>query len=101
MTNKRLENALTKAMEYWGLMQKSAGDEGAEFAEMFEQQYYVFINELRHWFLNLENKPSTLEEAEQLPEIVELFAQLPDPLHINLITDLEEIVDGIEPERFD
>ena len=88
-------------MEDWEMMSKTFDDEGADWAERFEHHFYLFIDELKKWFNTLENRPSTVEEAEELPEIKELLEKLPGPLQLNFLTELEEIVDHIETQRFD
>jgi hypothetical protein len=99
--NEKISESLNEMLHSWKMMQHTAGDEGAEFAEMFERLYYEFIAHLKEWFNKLEQKPLTVEEAETLPEIEHIFSQIPGPLHINLLTDIEEIIEGIETKRFD
>jgi hypothetical protein len=85
----------------WDRMQKLSGDEGAEAAEAFERYYYICIEEIKSWYKSLDVKPQSFESFEQMPEINTLYEKIPGPLHINLMTDLEEIFDGIESKRFD
>lgn len=88
-------------MEDWEMMSKTYDDEGADWAERFEHHFYLFIEELKKWFNTLENRPQTVEEAEELPEIKELIEEIPGPLQLNFLTELEEIVDQTETQRFD
>ncbi|MDF0725747.1 hypothetical protein PY093_03340 [Cytobacillus sp. S13-E01] len=88
-------------MEDWEMMSKTYDDEGAHWAERFEHHFYLFIEELKKWFNTLENRPQTVEEAEELPEIKELIEEIPGPLQLNFLTELEEIVDQTETQRFD
>jgi hypothetical protein len=97
----KVTEKFNEMLNYWDRMQKLSGDEGAEAAELFERTYYEFIEHLQKWYKELKQKPQSFEQFEQLPEIEQMFEKLPGPLHINLITDLEEIFDGIEPDRFD
>ncbi|SEM22712.1 hypothetical protein SAMN05192533_101502 [Mesobacillus persicus] len=98
---RRIDEYFETAMEAWGMMQKTTGDEGAEWAERFERYFYEFIHELKNWWATLHPKPTTIEDAEELPEIRKWMEQLPAPLQLNFLTELEDIVDGIDTERFD
>ncbi|OZM57432.1 hypothetical protein CIB95_08215 [Lottiidibacillus patelloidae] len=88
-------------LTYWDRMQTLSGDEGADAAELFEKTYYEYIDKLRKWYQTLHKKPTSFEQFEEMPEIEKMYEKIPGPLQINLITDLEEIFDGIEPKRFD
>jgi hypothetical protein len=96
-----VKKSFEEVLLYWERMQKLQGDEGAEAAEAFERMYYIGVEHLRQWYCQLDKKPESFEAFEQLPEISNLFDLLPDPLQINFLTDIEEIYDGIKPERFD
>lgn len=98
---KIIDEYFETAMEAWDMMQKTAGDEGAEWAERFERYFYEFINELKEWWETLNPKPKSIEEAEEIPEIKKWMEQIPDPVQLNFIIELEEIIDGIETQRFD
>jgi uncharacterized protein with von Willebrand factor type A (vWA) domain len=89
------------AMEAWSMMQKTSGDEGAEWAERFERYFYEFIDELKKWWATLHPKPTNLDEAEELPEIKKWMEQIPAPVQLNFLTELEDILDGFDTERFD
>jgi hypothetical protein len=98
---KLMDEYFETAMEAWSMMQKTSGDEGAEWAERFERYFYEFIDELKTWWKTLEPKPTNINEAEQLPEIKKWLEQIPAPVQLNFLTELEDILDGIETERFD
>jgi hypothetical protein len=89
------------AMEAWQMMKKTEGDEGAEWAERFERYFYEFIDELRKWWHTLNPKPTSIEDAEQVPEIQKWIQQIPDPVQLNFLTELEDLIDGIETQRYD
>ncbi|WP_096155632.1 MULTISPECIES: hypothetical protein [Bacillus] len=89
------------ALEAWTMMQKTEGDEGAEWAERFEQYFYEFIHEMKAWWGRLEEKPETVEEAEELPAIKSFTERIPGPVYITFLTELEDIIDGVETSRFD
>lgn len=44
---KLIDEHFVTAMEAWSMMQKTSGDEGAEWAERFERYFYEFIDELK------------------------------------------------------
>lgn len=96
-----VREALQIALDDWQMMQQTSGDEGAEWAERFERHFYEFIDEFKKWYHQLKDKPGTLEDAEELQEVKEIEALLPTPLHLNFMTELDLIVDGIERTRFD
>lgn len=94
MSFENVRIALQTAMDDWGMMQKTVGDEGADWAERFERDFYVFIEEFEKWFTLLDKKPKTTEEAEKIHEIQEVQSELPGPLQLNFEMELERIVDG-------
>jgi hypothetical protein len=96
-----VHEALDTALEDWGMMQKTSGDEGAEWAERFERHFYDFIEVLRLWYNGLETPPKDIDEAEAMPEIKEIIERLPDPLQLNLTMELEIMIDGISTSRYD
>jgi hypothetical protein len=89
------------AMEAWEMMQKTAGDEGAEWAERFERYFYEFIEDLKNWWKTLDHKPSNMEEAEALPGIKMWMEKIPEPVQLNFLTELEDMIDGLDTVRFD
>ena len=98
---KKIDEYFETAMEAWGMMQKTSGDEGAEWAERFERYFYEFIDELKIWWESLDPQPANIEEAEELPQIKQWMESIPDPVQLNFLTELEDIIDGFETERFD
>lgn len=98
---KKIDEYFETAMEAWNMMQKTSGDEGAEWAERFERYFYDFIDEMRQWWSTLQPKPTNIEEAEELPEIKKWVEQTPGPVQLNLLTEIEDMVDGVDSERFD
>jgi len=98
---KLIDEYFETAMEAWSMMQKTSDDEGAEWAERFERYFYEFIDELKKWCETLDPKPTNIDEAEALPEVKKWMDQLPAPVQLNFLTELEDILDGVETERFD
>ena len=98
---KLIDEYFETAMDAWDMMQKTSSDEGAEWAERFERYFYEFIDELKKWWKTLQPKPTTIEEAEKLPEIQKWMERIPAPLQLNFLTELEDILDGVDTERFD
>lgn len=96
MMDSKVMEALNTALEYWGHMQTTSGDEGAEWATIFERHFYLFIEQFETWYSSLDRKPKVIEEAEQLKEVQEIQGKLPGPLQLNFIIELERIVDGLE-----
>ncbi|WP_449540296.1 hypothetical protein [Ferdinandcohnia sp. Marseille-Q9671] len=97
----RVKNALDKALYDWGMMQKTTGDEGAEWAEIFERDFYLFIDSFEAWFQQVTPKPQSIEAAEKLPEIQNIQQILPGPLQLNFEMELERIIDGQTDYRYD
>lgn len=97
----KIDEYFETAMEAWSMMQKTSGDEGAEWAERFERYFYEFIDELKIWWATLNPKPTNIEDAEELPEIKKWLNQIPAPVQLNLLIELEEMMDGLNTERFD
>ncbi|KAA0546989.1 hypothetical protein FZW96_13470 [Bacillus sp. BGMRC 2118] len=98
---RKIDEYFKTAMESWSMMQKTSDDEGAEWAERFERYFYEFIDELKKWWGTIEPKPKSMEELEKLPEINQWMQQIPDPVQLNFIMELEDLLDGLETERFD
>jgi hypothetical protein len=97
----KMNKHFNTALEAWSRMQKTEGDEGAEWAERFERYFYEFINELKVWYNSLDEKPKTVEEAEEFPVIKKFADQIPGPVYITFLTELEDIMEGFETSRFD
>lgn len=97
----RVTKKFDVALLDWDMMTKTSGDEGADVAERFEMHFYEFIDELKTWFLNLQQPPTTLEEAEKLDEIKSIIERLPAPLLLNFYNELELILEGKDQVRYD
>ncbi len=97
----RVKEKLETALEDWELMKTALEDESEEVAERFEMHFYEFIDELKIWYQHLEERPSTIEDAENLSEIREMIERLPAPLELNFLTELELIIEGEERVRYD
>ncbi|MCM3763831.1 hypothetical protein [Neobacillus niacini] len=89
------------ALEDWEMMKKASEDDSEECAERFERHFYEFIDELKIWYLHLEQPPTTIEEAEDLIEVREIMELLPSPLELNFLTELELIIEGEERVQYD
>lgn len=97
----KMNGNFNTALEAWAMMQKTEGDEGAEWAERFERYFYAFFDELKIWWNHLDEKPETIEELEELPVIKKFAERIPGPVYITFLTELEDILDGFETTRFD
>lgn len=97
----KIDEYFETAMEAWSMMQKTSDDEGAEWAERFERYFYEFIDELKKWWETLDPKPTSIEGAEELPEIKKWMERIPAPVQLNFLTELEDIIDGFNTVRFD
>jgi hypothetical protein len=98
---KIIDEYFETAMEAWQMMQMTSDDEGAEWAERFERYFYEFVEELKKWWETLDPQPTNIEEAEALPEIQKWMEQIPAPVQLNFLSELEDIIDGLEMKRFD
>ncbi|WP_416149871.1 hypothetical protein ACM26V_02405 [Salipaludibacillus sp. HK11] len=96
-----VSNAFKTILEDWQRMQKTDGDEGEEAAERFETNFYRFSGEFKRWFKSLKHPPKTVEELEEMNEVKIIQQSLPEPLQLNFTLEMEEIIDGLETERFD
>lgn len=99
-----VEKALQTVLANWDKMKKSHEDDAGDDADQFEASFYEWIEKLRSWFNQLEQKPATLDEALRLPEVEQITDLLPTELLLNFETELELIVEGqtrIEDERYD
>ncbi|MCF6137303.1 DUF4085 domain-containing protein [Pseudalkalibacillus berkeleyi] len=92
---------LQKTLEDWEKMQRTTGDEGAEWAERFERHFYEMIEAVKDWYEHLNDQPDSYEQFESMSEIEEIQNQLPGPLLINFLTELEDIYDGIKKKSYD
>ncbi|WP_261133622.1 hypothetical protein [Bacillus sp. Marseille-Q3570] len=96
-----VKEKLDAALEDWEEMQKTRGDEGAEWAERFERHFYDMIGAVKYWYHSLETKPGSYEELESMSEMEEIQEQLPGPLQLNFLAELEDIYDGLEKKSYD
>lgn len=99
-----VQEAFRTTIDNWDAMQRSDMDSADEDANRFERTFYEFIDELRDWMQTWSQKPKTVDEAMERPEITPFFDDLPGPLHLNLETEMELIVEGItrvEEEKYD
>ncbi|MGB8955303.1 MAG: hypothetical protein WCC10_08010 [Tumebacillaceae bacterium] len=99
MLNEQAQEALNEVVKNWRAMQSSDMDSAGDDADRFERSFYLFVDELRAWMEALEQKPKTLDQALQMPEIEAVFEELDAPLHLNLETELEVIVQGLVREE--
>ncbi|WP_180232920.1 hypothetical protein [Bacillus sp. AFS055030] len=56
---------------------------------------------MKKWWETLDPKPTNIEEAQELPEVKKWMQQIPDPVQLNFLTELEDILDGFDTVRFD
>lgn len=98
---KKIDEYFETMLEAWSMMQKTTDDEGAEWAERFERYFYEFIDEMKKWWETLNPKPTNIEDAEELPEVKKWMEQIPGPVQLNFLTELEDLVDGFDTVRFD
>lgn len=88
----------------WTRMQSSDMDSADEDANRFERTFYEFVEEVREWVKAWPQQPKSVEDVMARPEIEAFFEELPGPLHLNLETELELIVEGLvreEDEKYD
>lgn len=99
-----VEKGLRTVLANWDKMKKSHEDDAGDDADQFEASFYEWIEKLRSWFNQLEQKPATFDEALRLPDVEQITDLLPIELMLNFETELELIVEGqarIEDERYD
>ncbi|MNI18432.1 hypothetical protein D3C73_718400 [compost metagenome] len=99
-----IEQALSTVLKNWRGMSGAGRDEAESTADEFEASFYSFIDTLRTWIYELEHKPQTLDEALELPLIKSIVLSLPEPLYLNLETELELILENnsrIDEDKYD
>ncbi|WP_134685178.1 hypothetical protein [Brevibacillus migulae] len=99
-----VEQALKTTLHHWNKMKGSSEEEAEDEANQFEASFYKLMEEVRMWFNRLDNRPSTVEDALELPDIIEITEALPAELYLNFETELDLIVDGKireEDEKYD
>lgn|GEM_PF-727687 len=89
-----IEDALEITLHHWNQMKVSGEEEAENEANLFETSFYKLMEEVRTWFSSLEIRPSTLDDALELPDITAIIERLPAELHLNFETELELIVEG-------
>lgn len=75
-------------------MKKSREEQAEEEANLFEDAFYEWMEEIRHWLGNMQNKPNTLGVALEHPDIQEMLEVLPPELYLNFETELDFIIEG-------
>ncbi len=88
------EKALKITLENWNHMLETGFEE--KFNDEFMSSFYKLIDIVRDWVNELEDRPSTVEELSEHSTIREIYKKLPEELHMNIQTQLELIIDGIE-----
>jgi len=89
-----IEHALNITLHHWNQMKVSGEEEAEDEANQFEASFYTLMEAVRTWFSSLKIRPSTLDDALELPDIAEIIERLPAELHLNFETELELIVEG-------
>lgn len=91
-------------LDQWTRNQQTHILDGAEDqATLLEHRFYKFVEAFTQWFVTIE-KPHSLEEALELPEIRDIADQLPAPLYLPFENELDLLVDGVEldhDEKYD
>ena len=98
---KEVMDKLETALSDWAMMQKTEGDEGADWAERFEMHFYEFTEAFEVWYQSLSDKPDSSEDLLEREEVKSIQERLPGPLQLNFEMEIEEMVDGLETFRFD
>lgn len=91
----KVEQTLRAALNNWNAMSGAVGDEAESTAESFEASFYKFIDALREWVEELQERPPTLEHFLELPLVKTIVYRLPDPLYLNFETEAELILDNV------
>ncbi|SFL95004.1 hypothetical protein SAMN03159341_112122 [Paenibacillus sp. 1_12] len=102
--NQKIEQALAAVIRNWKSMAASKSEEAESSADQFEASFYVWIETVRDWVYELEQRPQTLEEAMELPVMKEILEVLPEPLLLNFETEVELILEKtirIDDEKYD
>jgi hypothetical protein len=97
--NEQLHERFEELLQQWKRNQQANILEGAEDEATFlEHRFYKFIEVFTQWFKTIE-KPDSLEDALELPEIQEIARRLPTPLYLPFENELDLLIDGIEQEN--
>ena len=100
----KLLQTLDTALANWNAMSKSDEEEAESTADAFQASFYRFIDELRVWVNELEERPESLEALLELPVIEEIVNKLPGPLYLNFETEAELILENklrTDDEKYD
>ena len=100
----QIHESLQRVIQNWDKMKGSQNENAEEDANWFEASFYELMEKVRGWLQHLKKKPGNLDEALEMPEIVELLELLPPMLHLNFETELEFILEGIsriEDDKYD
>lgn len=97
--NIQLQQPFQQVLDQWQRNQQAHILEGAEDqATLLEHHFYKFIEAFSEWFKTME-KPGSLEEALEVPDIQEIVDKLPAPLYIPFENELDLLVDEVEQEN--
>ncbi|MCR8630474.1 hypothetical protein [Paenibacillus radicis (ex Xue et al. 2023)] len=102
--NDKVEQALVTTLRNWKSMLGAENAEAEEVANGFEASFYLFIDAVREWFQELDQRPQTLDEFLELSVIKDIIDRLPGPLYLNFETEAELIVENrhrIDDEKYD
>lgn len=95
---KQMLDAFELLLEQWARNQQTHILEGAEDqATLLEHRFYKFVEVFSQWFQTIE-KPNSLEEALEIPEIRSISDQLPAPLYLPFENELDMLVDGVQQD---
>jgi hypothetical protein len=83
---------LNDVLSLWQKMKTSDVEEAGEDADRFQAAFYQFVDRVRVWVANLDNRPSDVETAKLQSDFSMLFDLLPEPLQITFETELEIIL---------
>ena len=96
--NESVRETFSEMIGNWNRMQASDMDDAGDDADRFQRSFYEFVDELKVWFESRTQRPQSVDAAMALPEVEALLDELPGPLHLNLETELELIVEGLNRE---
>ncbi|NOU66283.1 hypothetical protein GC096_19795 [Paenibacillus sp. LMG 31461] len=91
-----VKQALDTTLHNWQTMTSYQSDEKEAVADQFQSSFYVFIDTVRDWVLRQDPMPLSLDDMLEIEMIQDIFDLLPAPLHLNLETELELILDRVE-----
>ncbi|MGO4496327.1 hypothetical protein AB4114_10490 [Paenibacillus sp. 2RAB27] len=91
-----VKQALDITLHNWQTMTSYQSDEKEAVADQFQSSFYVFIDTVRDWVLRQDPMPLTMDSMLEMEMIQDIFDLLPAPLHLNLETELELILDRVE-----